>query len=315
MTITIREVDPQHDYERVAEIINFYEPDPVTADQLRGSGTDKLAGQIVAVNANGLVMGYGSAGRSTWMRAGHFMVSALVDPAYCRQGIGTRLHESNVSFAREQGAVALETWVFDDRAESLRFAEKHGFKVERHIFESTIDLHSFDPTPFAGLVEGVEASGIRFASIAEVGNTHESRQKLWEINRAISLDMPNSTGEVSSFDEFEKMCETSKSFREDGQLLALDGERYIGLSRVAHLKETNSAYNQMTGVLPEYRGRKIAQALKLLSIRTAKSWGVDYIRTNNDSENGPILAINRKLGYAAEPGGYRMIRQLEREPS
>jgi hypothetical protein len=40
---------------------------------------------------------------------------------------------------------------------------------------------------------------------------------------------------------------------------------------------------------------------------------VDYIRTNNDSQNAPILAINRKLGYTAEPGGYRMICQLAKE--
>jgi hypothetical protein len=27
-----------------------------------------------------------------------------------------------------------------------------------------------------------------------------------------------------------------------------------------------------------------------------------HIRTNNDLQNAPILAINRKLGYKAEPG-------------
>ena len=56
--------------------------------------------------------------------------------------------------------------------------------------------------------------------------------------------------------------------------------------------------------------RKIALALKLLSIRAALRWGADYIRTNNDSQNAPMLAINRKLGYVPQPGGYRMVKAL-----
>jgi predicted GNAT superfamily acetyltransferase len=103
---------------------------------------------------------------------------------------------------------------------------------------------------------------------------------------------------------------TNSWFRPDGQILAADGDKYVGLSAVGYFKDSNSAYNLMTGVMPEYRGRKIALALKLLSIRAAKSWGVDTIRTNNDSQNAPMLAINHKLGYVPQPGIFRMTRTL-----
>ncbi|HEY7850574.1 MAG TPA: hypothetical protein VIC27_10950, partial [Ktedonobacterales bacterium] len=33
-------------------------------------------------------------------------------------------------------------------------------------------------------------------------------------------------------------------------------------------------------------------------------------RTNNDSQNAPMLAVNRKLGYQPQPGFYRMRAQL-----
>ena len=36
-----------------------------------------------------------------------------------------------------------------------------------------------------------------------------------------------------------------------------------------------------------------------------------YIRTNNDSNNAPMLAVNRKLGYKSEPGLYRLLCELE----
>ena len=62
------------------------------------------------------------------------------------------------------------------------------------------------------------------------------------------------------------------------------------------------AYNQTTGVLPAYRGRGIASALKAHSIRWAQDIGAETIRTYNHSANVAMLAINRKLGYMPEPG-------------
>jgi GNAT superfamily N-acetyltransferase len=65
----------------------------------------------------------------------------------------------------------------------------------------------------------------------------------------------------------------------------------------------------MTGVLREYRGRDIALALKLRAIQVARAREMRTMWTNNDSENAPMLAINRKLGYQPEPGVIRLIRQ------
>ena len=59
-----------------------------------------------------------------------------------------------------------------------------------------------------------------------------------------------------------------------------------------------------------WRGRGIALALKLLAIRAARRYGARYLRTNNDSENAPMLAVNRKLGYQPAPGYYRMSARL-----
>lgn len=51
-------------------------------------------------------------------------------------------------------------------------------------------------------------------------------------------------------------------------------------------------------------------ALKLLAIRYAQEKGASCIVTDNDSQNAPMLAINRKLGYVPRPGIFRLIRQL-----
>lgn len=58
----------------------------------------------------------------------------------------------------------------------------------------------------------------------------------------------------------------------------------------------------------EFRGQHRATALKLLAIRMTRQHGMARMRTNNDSESGPMLAINRKLGYVPEPGEYWLIQ-------
>ena len=92
--------------------------------------------------------------------------------------------------------------------------------------------------------------------------------------------------------------------------LAADGDNIIGLAAVGAMSSDLDMGNMITGVDRAYRGRKIAQALKLLTIRFARSYGAKTIRTNNDSENAPMLAINRKLGYQPHPGIYRLVNRL-----
>ncbi|HYF91472.1 MAG TPA: hypothetical protein VD969_04420 [Symbiobacteriaceae bacterium] len=45
-------------------------------------------------------------------------------------------------------------------------------------------------------------------------------------------------------------------------------------------------------------------------ILAARRHGAPYMRTDNDSQNGPILAVNRKMGYMPLPGDYVVIKRL-----
>ncbi|MCA9958943.1 MAG: GNAT family N-acetyltransferase, partial [Anaerolineales bacterium] len=125
-----------------------------------------------------------------------------------------------------------------------------------------------------------------------------------------SSDSPDFAGNFPDFDAFNHMFNTVSWFHAAGQILAVDGEKYVGLAAVGYFANTNSMYNMITGVDRAYRGRHIALAMKLLTIQYAQSIGADYIRTHNDSRNEPMLAINRKLGYQPRPGEYRLLCQL-----
>jgi ribosomal protein S18 acetylase RimI-like enzyme len=313
MNITIRQADPQRDYGRAAEIINSFERQPITADTLREwdqiTKEGSLRRRMVAVDGDQIV-GYSVVSHNTWDKDELYVTWVVVDPEKREFGVGAMLLDEAMAFAQGCGAKILSAEVRNDSITSVEFAQRRGFVIQHELFESVIKLKKFRPSRFAGVIEAVEASGIRLFSLAEAGDTREARHQLWEVNYATYMDDPASTGSFPDSDAMNIIFNTNSWFRPDGQILAADGDKYVGLSAVGYFKETNSAYNLMTGVMPDYRGRKIALALKLLSIRAAKKWGVDSIRTNNDSQNAPMLAINHKLGYVPEPGIFRMTRTV-----
>jgi RimJ/RimL family protein N-acetyltransferase len=72
----------------------------------------------------------------------------------------------------------------------------------------------------------------------------------------------------------------------------------------------NHAYNLHTGVDRRYRGRKLAQAVKVLALRYARDvLKVGTVMTHHNTMNQPILAIDRKFGYV-QTGGIFVMRKI-----
>ena len=69
-------------------------------------------------------------------------------------------------------------------------------------------------------------------------------------------------------------------------------------------------WTAFTGTHPAYRGRGIARAVKLQSLAQAVELGIPEVRTDNDSENGPMLHINETLGYTTQPGYVSFVKRL-----
>lgn len=310
---TLRELTG-NDLAQLVDLITEVTKTPASLSQLTDWHNRRPEGQIrrcmVAVDESDQLIGYNLIQHESWEEEGLFYVQVIVKPALQKQGLGSRLYKDAIVGAETFGVTKLKSDVRDDKPDWLQFAQDRGFSIRRHMFASMITLADFDAAPYAGLIEAVAASGIHFFSLSDVGDTEEARRKLHAVNTAVSADTPGSDSAFPDFDEFNEMFNTAHWFRPEGQFLAADGDEYIGLSAVGYFAEKNEMYNLITGVLPAYRGRKIAQALKLHTIRFAQSYGAATIRTDNDSENTPMLAINRKLGYKPLPGDYLLERQI-----
>jgi GNAT superfamily N-acetyltransferase len=315
MFVSLRPLNLETDADQYVKLINTVLPDPATVERVYEWAShfpaDGIRQQMIALDENNRIIGCNEAARRPNMVPGTFFVEAIVLPEFQRRGIGAQLYDNAVEFARAHGANRLICEVRDFNSDWLSIAQARGFQIDRHIFESTIDLATFDETLFAGAIESAQARGVRFFALADVGNIETNQRRLYEVNKITGLDIPGYEGEFPRFEDFSRYVFQASWFRAEGQIIAADEDRWIGLGAVGYFTATNSAYNMHTGVLKEYRGHKIAQALKLLTIRRAHEWGAAYIRTNNDSQNAPILAINRKLGYAPQPGYYKCVKNLE----
>lgn len=306
--MNIRLARPDTDLPAITALINAYETEPVSPEAIRRMFDHMPPGRItqrkVAVDKDDQVIGYGYCVHENWLPDGQFDVGMIVTQDRRGQGIGRALFADAQEFLGQQNAKKLTSEVRDDDPESLRFAEKRGFHIDRHQFSSELDLTTFDEKPYESVWEAHARAGIRFFNLADCQDSQEARRKLHEVNSRTVADIPGVVEAYMPFEEFERRVCGSAWYRAEGQWIAADGERWVGLTAVMLLPEIEGAYNVMTGVLPEYRGRKIALALKLLAIGYARKYGARMISTHNDSFNSPMLAINRKLGYQPRSGKY-----------
>ena len=109
---------------------------------------------------------------------------------------------------------------------------------------------------------------------------------------------------------FEQAMFPEGSALPDAVILALAGDEWVSYTALTSLGDPNMLNHFMTGVDRRYRGRKLALAVKLLSIRYARQHGIRYLETSNDSANAPMLAINEKLGYQRQQGVYTLIKSI-----
>lgn len=194
--------------------------------------------------------------------------------------------------------------------QSVAFAERRGYLKERHTFESVLDLESFEGGELYNSINEAERAGIHFVTLAEESG-EGSERKLYELYKATHLDIPGFSGSFPWFGEWKKWGIEQPGVRPEWIHIAKDGDRYIGVVTLQQNDQTKAMYHEFTGVLLEYRGRRIALALKMLGVQTARKCGVPYLKTHNDSMNVPMLRINRDLiGFRAEPGSYKMVNEL-----
>jgi mycothiol synthase len=169
---------------------------------------------------------------------------------------------------------------------------------QKRDFESTLDLTNFNLVPWQAQLK---VPGIEFASWQQLDSADFQRQvyDFWQIVRH---DVPRTEpAPAISFEFFLENIYHDQEFSLPTSFVALAVGEIVGFSATFRAGRAGWLDQWLTASSREYRGRGIALALKLRQIEAAKALGFATVRTDNDTRNAAMLAINEKLGFVRLP--------------
>lgn len=315
--ISLRPARPESDFSRLAAWFTILEGETNTEESLTRyfeRDRDRILRVMVAEESAGAPLGFSWLERSR-ANPNRAVLSLYVLPEHRRQGIGSRLYADLEQAARELVADRLRVSIWDNTPADRGFAERRGFAEHIHSMAFSLDLATFDDRPYDAIIERLKAEGFHFTSMEELGNTEEAQRRLYILNDTAAASTLGSDGEHpwESFEDFQQhVCQTDW-YKPGGQFVAIDTAtgNWAAMSAITRLEGNDYAYNLFTGVDFPYRGRKLAQAVKVHALRYARDvLKATSVHTNHNSKNPPILAIDRKLGYVQIPGLYVMEKAL-----
>lgn len=316
-TVTLRPVDLERDLGQLAELFTAGQNEPMTESSLRAdheAHKERIIRLMVAEDELGELLGF------NWMTRSRFdpkqaYLYVIVKPQYRGGGIGQRLYTDLELAAASEQVTQLEVGVRDNCPKCRSFADRNGFIEQRHSIGMTLDLTRFDDRPYEAVISRLQAEGFQFTSMEAQGNTDAAQRKLYALNDMTSSETPGSEGVHSwlDFADFQRSVCQSDWYKPAGQMVVIDtaGGEWVGMSAITRFEGADYAYNLHTGVDKRYRGRKLAQAVKVLALRYAREvLKVGEVRTNHNSQNDPMLAIDRKFGYVQTPGSFAMVKKI-----
>jgi mycothiol synthase len=218
----------------------------------------------------------------------------VVLPDARRRGVGTALLRAVSQAARAAGKAGFISPTSDIRPEGAAFLVRYGFREHERSKAVRLDLAEVSPAEVAA------PEGIVLTTLAArpdlVAGVHQVAERTFP---DIPGGDPMAVGDLA---EFRARDVDRPGVRHDGFQVAIDGDRVVGYASViVEAGRPGVGFHDMTAVVPEWRGRGLATALKRATIEWAKGAGLEALETGNDEANGAMRAVNLRLGYRPLP--------------
>jgi GNAT superfamily N-acetyltransferase len=305
--VTIQPFEPNdRQYEAVTAIENAVWPDySATVEAFKHGDQSRDPNDLfqrLVVKEGQQIVAFGEYQETPWShQPGKYEIDLTVHPDYERHGIGAVLYEQmmTVLAKREPKPGFITSSTREHKPQAIRFLEKRGFQQVMRVPESRLDISVFDPVKFSAVAEQVQAQGIKIYTIPELQAIDPNwQQNLYELDWICIQDEPSPDPPTKQpLEQFVKQFLGHPDFMAEAWFIALDGSQYVGLTGLFKNQTTEDQLDSgFTGVLPEYRRRGVATALKLRAIEFARRYGAKTIKTSNE-ENNPMYKLNLDLGF------------------
>jgi GNAT superfamily N-acetyltransferase len=301
VSATIRTVGQDAaDLDAIAAVVNVVTPDdPTSIDEMRWADATYPGAVRFLAELDGGPVGVGTVGR-IYMHPPEFdglWATIAVLPDLRRQGIGGELLAAISDRARAAGKGWLHIPVTDAHPEGVAFLAHRGFSEYERAKMVRLDLAGRTPPPLD------VPDGVRLTTLAErpdlVAGAHAVAVEAFQ--DIPGGDEPDAPGDLA---EFRARDVDRPGIPPDAFTIALEAStgRVVGYASLIMVPGSRSvAWHDMTAVVRDWRGRGVAGTLKRATIGWAIANGLEALETGNDLDNGPMRAVNARLGYRPLP--------------
>lgn len=312
----LREARLPQEFGALAEVLTASNPEwPVTAELLRHEHEHRdpelYFAQRVAEHA-GRIEGVLGVGHDDFaFEPWRYWANLSVHPRARRQGLGSALYAELLSLLLARGAREIRTMLSETDEPGLRFLKARGWQETWRRHEFRLD------TAGADLGEQPHLGRLRLESLETLADDPQRDQRLYELDWRLFQDVPmGQTLTKRSLEAWLKQELEDPAMRPALSFALLDDDAhdplhgpYVGYTTLLQ-NPSGFYYIGMTGVKRGYRGRGLARALKLASMRALQAAGGGEIRTFNDPPNVAMIRMNRALGFVQQPDRVRYELQL-----
>ncbi len=226
------------------------------------------------------------------------------------RGVGSQIFQFALDQLVEHHAESVRAYVREDHLGARAFAAHRGFR-ETGVADrpSRLEVRCAKTETSRKVAERVLQEGVRIATLEELGETEDVLRRIHALENETYPDMPASGERTSTpYDEWRRV-QVEEGERPNTVWVAIDRGRVVGVARLKP-RPGRSAFNTYTGVARSHRGRGIARALKHCQIEWARRHGVNYLFTENEVSNAPMLRINTDFGYQPLPANLEVVKDL-----
>jgi GNAT superfamily N-acetyltransferase len=214
--------------------------------------------------------------------------------------------------AAADGARTLQAYAADDEPKVLDTLRRLGYGPDRKEKVWQLDLEKHGRRLLAEARSArarMQNEEIELLTLAEWPGT-DTFKKLHALNEGTLQDVPHTAPILAqTFESFMDRL-SAPDLVHDRFWIARHGDRAVAFSFLRYPPVRGNIWTGYTCCHPEYRGRGIARAIKLQSLAQAIEHGIPFVRTDNDSENAPMLHINETLGYDPRPGAVTLAKRV-----
>lgn len=305
--IAIRPAEPE-DFPAIALIGNATWPDlSVTGAELLARdarrGTLRAIRRRVGVR-DGRIVGWSLA---EWdprgMQHGAVQIWGAILPSARGSGVGNAMTAELSRALKIGGARALIMEVRETHHDTRRFFQDRGFRVVMRYAASRLELARFDPTRIAAARQRIQALGVTITTAAALRVAlPDAIPRINALRWTLTQEIPAAEPPLREPDEsLAAYFDAQPTALPNGWFIARQGDREIGLSTLwRSVADPTVVHTGTTGVLPAWRRRGIATALKVFAIEHARAIGARRINTDNEESN-PMYRLNLSLGFEPQP--------------